>query len=99
MNQVKFGQNWNNDIKKYARRGKLKQWEYIFPLDLIGMSALDYLTCYSMVSFLIKNDPQRFVKFLLEIRDGAASDKALEKVFGRRVKDLQMMWAQWALRQ
>ena len=98
LNEVRFGQNWNADLKKYAQQGKLKQWDSIFPLDLIGMKPLDYLTCYSMVSFFMKSDPKRFLELVVKIREGMESGKALEKVYSRPVKDLQMMWAQWAMR-
>ena len=98
-NEVRFGSNWNAEIKTYAQQGKLKTWDKIFPLDMINIKALDYLTCYSMVSFFMKTDPQRFVRLVAEIRDGAESDKALEKVFGRRIPDLQRAWANWAMNQ
>src|SRR6185503_16635437 len=33
MNEVKFGINWNADIEKFAKDGKLKPWKQVFPLD------------------------------------------------------------------
>lgn len=98
MNDVKFGENWNQDIRKFATKGELKKWDYIFPIDLIGLKALDYLTCYSMVSFFM-GDGQRFAKLTAEIRDGTQSAPALEKVYGRPVKELQTMWVNWAVQQ
>jgi hypothetical protein len=98
MNEVQFGMNWNSEIRKYAQQGKLKPWDQIFPLDLIGLKALDYLTCYSMVCFLSK-DPERFTKFVVEVRGGVPPPQALERVYGKSIKDLQAMWAQWALMQ
>lgn len=97
-NEVQFGQDWDVELKKYATQGKLKTWEYIFPLSGIGMSSLDYLTCYSMVSYFMKSDPRLFQQVLLNIKDGMESGKAIEKVYKRPVRDLQMMWAQWAMR-
>ena len=98
LNDVQFGENWNQDIRKFALKGKLKKWEYIFPIDLIGLKALDYLTCYSMINFFM-GDPTRFVKMVAEIRDGAESAAAIEKSYGRKIKDLQVMWANWAVQQ
>lgn len=98
LNDVKFGENWNQDIRKFALQGKLKRWDYIFPIDLIGLKALDYLTCYSMVNFFM-GDATRFVKMVSEIRDGASSAQAVEKAYARPVKDLQVMWANWAVQQ
>jgi hypothetical protein len=97
-NQVKFGPNWNQEIRKYAAQGQLKQWEDILSMDLIGMKALDYLTVYSMVSFLM-SDPKRFVSLVSELRDGTQSAAAIEKVYGRPLKDLQVRWVNWAVQQ
>lgn len=102
MNEVKFSPNWNEDIRKFAEQRKLKEWKFIFQLDLIGLGSLDYLTCYSMVSFFMKNDPQhfvQFVQFVQYLRDGMDDKTALAKAFGRPVEDLQKMWGQWTLRQ
>ncbi|MCK6470990.1 MAG: hypothetical protein L6R28_04520 [Planctomycetes bacterium] len=99
MNDVKFSPNWNEDLRKLAEQRKLKEWKFIFQLDLIGMGSLDYFTCYSMVSFFMKSDPQRFVTFVQYLRDGMEQNAALTKAFGRPVEDLQKMWGQWALRQ
>lgn len=99
MNDVKFSPNWNEDLRKLAEQRKLKEWKFIFQLDLIGMGSLDYFTCYSMVSFFMKSDPQRFVTFVQYLRDGMEQQAALTKAFGRSVEDLQKMWGQWTLRQ
>ena len=95
MNEVKLGNNWDADMKKFARDGKLKPWDQIFPLHMEGIKAIDYASCYSIVSFLIKTDPQRFDKLVLNIRDGMESGPALEKAYGRKVKDLQIIWFGW----
>jgi hypothetical protein len=96
-NEVKFGDNWDLDIKKFASQGKLKTWDQIFPVDAIGMKSLDYLTIYSMVEFMMVNDPKQFTKLCLAFRDGMNSEQAIEKTYGRDYKQLQQMWAQWAL--
>jgi DNA-directed RNA polymerase subunit RPC12/RpoP len=98
MNEVQFSSNWNSEIRKYAQQNKLKPWDQIFPLDLIGLKALDYLTCYSMVCFLAK-DPERFTKFVVEVRGGVPPPQALERAYGKSIKELQAMWAQWTLTQ
>ncbi|MCZ7645558.1 MAG: hypothetical protein M5U26_09780 [Planctomycetota bacterium] len=98
-NAVKFGENWNQDIRKFAMESKLKTWDLIFPLDLVGMSSLDYLTCYSMVSYLYKASPAMFLKLVDNIRNGMDSKTAVEKAYGRPLKDIQQMWGQWALQQ
>ena len=95
-NDVKYSDNWNQEIRKYAVQGKLKTWDTVFMSSLIGQKAIDYLTFYSMVCFLM-TDPQKFCLMVTELRDGADSAKAIEKAYGLPVKDLQMRWAQWAV--
>jgi hypothetical protein len=97
-NDVKYSDNWNQEIRKYALQGKLKTWDTVFMSSLIGQKAIDYLTFYSMVCFLM-TDPQKFCVMVTELRDGADSAKAIEKAYGLPVKDLQMRWAQWAVAQ
>ena len=94
-NTVKFGKNWNDDLKKLVKDGKLKPWDEIFNISLEHLSALEYLHCFGMVSFLIKLDPQRFDKFILKIKEGEESGPAIEKVYGRKLKDIQLVWVQW----
>jgi hypothetical protein len=94
LNQVRFGPNWNAEIRTCALQNKLKPWDQVFPLDLVNMKALDYLTCYSIVFFLTR-DPARFVKFITLVRDGLPPAQALEKAYERNLKALQTMWGQW----
>jgi hypothetical protein len=97
LNQVQFGQNWNSDIAGMAKASQLKQWEEVFPMEMIGLKAKEYLTCYSIVMFLMKLDGQKFSVMCLKIKDGADSKTAIEKAYGRSIKDLQTQWGQWCL--
>ena len=96
-NDVHFGENWDQEVKKYASQSKLKTWDQIFPLMPIGMSALDYLTCYSMVEFLMITEPKLFPKLCVAFRDGLDSEKAIQKVYNTDYKRVQMLWATWAV--
>ncbi len=96
-NEVRFSDNWDNEIKKYASQGKLKTWDQAFLIQPIGMSSLDYLTCYSMVSFMMNTDAKLFPKYCLALKDGMDSEKAFEKVYNMDVKRLQQMWVNWAV--
>jgi hypothetical protein len=96
-NDVRIGAGWDSEIRRFARDGKLKPWRQIFGLDLVLMKPVDYLCCYSIVSFLM-NDPPRFARFIVELRAGADTLTALEKAYNRKVDDLQSMWANWTLR-
>jgi len=97
LNDIKFTPNWNDDVRKFALKKQLKPWKDVFFASGVGMKPLEYLTCYSMVSFLIKSDPQRFTKLVLAVREGHPSPVALKLAYGRSVEDLQNMWAAWAL--
>ena len=95
LNQVKFGKNWNEDMKKCFKDNKLKPWVEIFQVDMSHMKSFEYLTCYSIVSFLIRNDPVRFDNFVLNVRNGDDTIPAIEKAYGMKIKDLQTGWVQW----
>src|SRR5579862_426459 len=97
--KVKFGKNWNADIKTYAVKGQLKPWDQIFSFNLEGMKALDYLSCYSVVSCLIKSDARLFDKMVQFIREGDDSATAIEKAYGLKIADMQNKWAAWAATQ
>jgi len=99
VNEVKFEKDWNAQIKKFAEDRKLKKWNEMFPIDMISLGPLKYLTCYSMVSFLVKADPKAFAKMVAMIRDGEPSITAVEKAYGRKIDDLQAAWGSWCLAQ
>jgi hypothetical protein len=99
LNEVKFDKNWNTQLKKFAEERKLRPWSEIFPMDMISLGPLQYLTCYSMVSFLIRSDPKAFVKAVAMIRDGEISNVAIEKAYGRKIEDLQTAWGAWCIAQ
>jgi hypothetical protein len=97
MNEIRFGTNWDLDIRRFAREAKLKQWRQTFALDLIGAKPLDYLSFYSIVSFLM-SDPPRFAQLAAEFKAGADSATALEKSYGRKLEEVQAMWGNCLLR-
>ncbi|MGD0091171.1 MAG: hypothetical protein ABSE73_14740 [Planctomycetota bacterium] len=94
LNEIHFGSNWDADMRRVARETKLKPWRQIFTLDLGGAKPADYLAFYSIVSFLMSDAP-RFALFTLEVRNGSDCATALEKSYGRKLEDLQSMWANW----
>jgi hypothetical protein len=96
-NEVHFGDNWDNEIKKFAAQSKLKTWDLMFLMQPVGATALDYLTCYSMVNFFMTTDPKLFPKLALAIKDGLDSEHAVQKVYNTDYKRIQMMWANWAI--
>jgi hypothetical protein len=97
LNEVKFGGSWNAEVKKLAEQKKLSKWSEIFPIDLIGLGPIHYMTCYSMTSFLMTIDAKAFPKMVAMVRDGTPSPEAVEKAYGKKVKDLEVMWANWCL--
>jgi DNA-directed RNA polymerase subunit M/transcription elongation factor TFIIS len=95
-NDARFGDNWDLEIKRYAAQGRLKTWDQIFNIDGSAMKALDYLTIYSIVEYMMTTDPKLFTKLCLSFRDGMGSEQAIEKTYGRDYKQVQQLWAQWA---
>ena len=98
LNQMQLGHNWNAAVALCARNGKLITWDRVFQIDLIGVNALEYLTCYSVVGYLA-SEPARFNTLLVNLRGGMDSRSALEHAYGRKIEDLQKTWARWAVRQ
>jgi hypothetical protein len=96
-NDVKFENDWSAEVKKLARQKKLRPWDEIFPIEMIGLGPVQYLTCYAMARFLIKQDPIAFNRAVALIRDGEPSPTAIEKAYGKKIKDLQTAWQTWCL--
>jgi hypothetical protein len=51
------------------------------------------------VSYLIKTDPVKFDKFVLNIADGDDTAVAMEKAYGKKIKDMQADWMKWIFTQ
>ena len=95
----RFGPNWNIDLQRYASQGKLRKWDVLFIRDLADYQPVDHLSAYSIVSFLFQGDPAKFVTLVQAFRDGAESQEAIEKVYGKKLEAMQAAWVQWAIRQ
>lgn len=96
-NAVKFGKSWYTDVKKTFLEKKLRGWQEMFVLEPIGFTAAHYLTLFSMVACLNKMDAKAFPKMLQMIHDGQHSSVAVEKAYGKKVKDLEATWAGWIM--
>jgi hypothetical protein len=93
---IKPGDNWESGLRRVAAQGKLPQLEHLFALSRHNMSPTEYAAAYSFVSFLFKTSPRDFVRYVLEVRGGAASADALDRLYGRNAKEMQAPWARWA---
>lgn len=93
-----LGDNWNTELKRAAAARKLRPFEDMFPLDLRDYQPADHLMCFSMVSYLIRSNPEAFVRFVLLIRDGKEDKEALETAYGVTIQQLQGEWEKWAAR-
>ncbi len=94
-NGIKFDKNWNEAFKKVQKENKVKLWEEIYEIQLEHLKQSEYLHFYSMVSFLIKQDPARFDKFVLLIKEGMESGPAIVLAYGKPSKEIQIMWRNW----
>jgi hypothetical protein len=97
-NQTRLGDNWDQEMRRCVQKGQLKNWEFIFPISVVGLKAVDYLECYSIVSYLLKTDPVRFAKVVQLVRDGQESAPAIEAAYGKRISELQADWKAWVMR-
>jgi hypothetical protein len=97
-NPLSFEISWEQAVAKAIRAGRVKNWERVFGLDLIGMSVVDYQQCFSMVHYLFVLDPKAFGELVRLMRQGVRSGPALEKAFGKPVAQLEKLWSAWANR-
>lgn len=95
---IKPGENWDAALRRLAGQNRLPQLEHLLAMSRGNMSPDDYATAYSLVGFLFKAQPRDFVRFVLEMRGGVATAQALERVYGRNIKEIQVLWNQWLLR-
>ena len=92
---IKPGENWDSGLRRLAEQGKLPQLEHLFALGHHNMSPTECAASYSLVAFLFKANPRDFVRYVLEARGGVSSAEALDRIYGRNVKDMQTVWAKW----
>jgi hypothetical protein len=92
---LKFGKDYNADVRSASGKGQLATWVKAFSFDLMNQKVNDYLTMYSMVMFLHMSDPVRFDRMTQYIALGDDSPVAIEKAYGKKIAELQAFWPQW----
>jgi len=92
---VRIGPNWPWEIRRFAAAGRLRPWKDLLARDLADYQAVDYLSAYAIVAFLINTDPAGFLDFVRNVREGLDGRTALEKAYGKSVEQLQARWLRW----
>jgi hypothetical protein len=97
--QTKFGEFWDLEIAKLASLKKLRTWEDVFQMELVGLKANDYMSMYAVVSYLIRGEPRfptQFVRLAYLMREGRPFQEALETAYGKKAKELEAAGMRWA---
>lgn len=92
-------QDWNADFKVLMQQRKLRSMEDLFTMELRFFTAPDHLESYSLVSYLIRSEPLKFIDFVRAVAGGQDDKTALESVFGKTLKELENGWGRFAIAQ
>ncbi len=96
LNDTRLGPNWASEARKMAGENKLVRWNDLLDSDLVAWNPPHHVTAFATVSFLMQ-DPVRFAKFTVLIRDGVSAQEALPKIYGRPLDQLEALCGKWIL--
>ena len=91
--------NWKLEIKKFAAKQQLNEWADVFRLELRDYQPVDHLQAYSITAFLLRSDPQRFIKMAKSVGEGKGCADAIEEAYETPIEKLQQQWFAWLIRQ
>ncbi len=96
VQNLQLSQNWSLDMQRLAAASLLRPWaERMFTLPLRDYQVPDYVTSFSMVAFLIRTEPDKFLDMVRAIRGGKDAPVALTDCYGKNVEQLQKGWLRW----
>lgn len=96
-NQPRIEPHWPRAVRAALQKGESISVGGVLSMDLSSASATDYLGCFSVVSYLLDVHPKEFMKFVLLLRAGESSRKALEAAYDKSIDDLNAEWRRWAM--
>lgn len=96
-NQPKLETHWPRAVRTALQKGERISLAGVFSLDMSTAGSVDYLGCFSAVSYLLEAHPKGFVRFVLLLRAGELPRKALETAYGKSLDDVNTEWHKWAL--
>lgn len=97
-NDVSFEPDWTKAVALALNAKKARQWATVFTLDEVGMAALDYQQCWSVVKYLYERDGPAFAKLPGLFAEGKDSAEALSEAYGQKLEQLEFAWTVWAKR-
>ena len=95
-NKVEFEASWSQAVAGALKREQARRWEVAFTLEQVGMSALDYQQCWSMVRYLFLSNGPAFAKLPDLFKSGLNTTAALEKAYELPIEHLERSWKSWA---
>jgi hypothetical protein len=67
----------------------------MFKLELRDYLTPEYITTFSMVAFLLRSEPQKFLDFTRALAGGQEPPAALAASYGKPPEQLQDAWLKW----
>jgi len=93
--KLDFNPDWSIEMRRLAALNQLKPWETMFSIELRAYMVPEYVTSFSMVTYLIRSEPQKFLAFVRGLSSGTEPQAALTGAYGRTVDELQTDWVKW----
>jgi len=91
--------DWKQVVRKAVRTGKTVPLETLMGKTLTDMKALDYQQSWSVTNALIYGGPDKYQKFLKGVKNRQDQTEALEKAYGVKIKQIELVWKNYAARQ
>jgi hypothetical protein len=96
---VDAGGDWKQAVKKAVRAGKSVPLETLMGKSLTAMKALDYQQAWSVNSALIYGGATKYQSLIKRIKNREDQTEALEKAYGQKIKQVELVWKNWAANQ
>jgi hypothetical protein len=93
------GGDWKKVIRKAVLARKTVPFETLMGKSLTEMKAIDYQQSWSLNSALIYGGPDKYQSFIKKVKSREDQTEALEKVYGQKIKQMELVWKNWAARQ
>jgi hypothetical protein len=94
-NEVRLGADWIVEARKYVSARQLIPWDTLFRTPLSDFMAADHVSSFAAVLYLFRTDPRKFVLYCFALRNREEPTPALERIYGKPLKQLQTDCARW----
>jgi len=96
---VDVGGDWKQVVRKAVRAGKTVPLEALMAKSLTEMKAIDYQQAWSVNSALIYGGATKYQSLIRRIKSREDQTEALEKAYGQKIKQIELVWKNWAANQ